>query len=115
MLPPSCSTVREGGPKMARAATADRSRAASDAHTGLRRGETAGLNSGDVDEDPATLFIARTHQAPLVDAPSKGRSRPATGQGRFEPDRQTVVVIGQWRVRLIDEGAASTHMHDLLC
>lgn len=75
------------------------------AHTGLRRGETAGLNWGDLDTHAATLSIARTRQATggrTVEAPVKTR----TSRRRIDLDRGTVTVLERWHRQLTDEGAA---------
>lgn len=82
------------------------------AHTGIRRGELAGLNWGDLDRTHARLSITRSRQAAggaTVEAAVKTR----TSRRCIDLDPATLTVIDDWRRRLVDEGAeirASTPM-----
>lgn len=74
------------------------------AHTGLRRGEVAGLNWGDLDTGTATLSIARTRQVTggrTVEAAVKTRS----SRRRVDLDTGTLDILEHWRLRLAEEGA----------
>lgn len=74
------------------------------AHTGLRRGEVAGLNWGDLDTGAATVSITRTRQVTggrTIEAPVKTR----TSRRRLDLDTGTLDVLEHWRQRLADEGA----------
>lgn len=74
------------------------------AHTGLRRGELAGLNWGDLDTHAATVSIARTRQVTggrTIEAPVKTR----TSRRRVDLDTGTLDVLKHWRQRLVEEGA----------
>lgn len=75
------------------------------AHTGLRRGEVAGLNWGDLDTRAAALSITRSRQVTggrTVEAPVKTR----TSRRRIDLDPGTIKVLARWRSRLTEEGAA---------
>jgi integrase len=74
------------------------------AYTGLRRGEVAGLNWGDLDTDAATISIARSRQVTggrVIEAPVKTR----TSRRRVDLDTGTLDVLEHWRQRLVEEGA----------
>lgn len=74
------------------------------AHTGMRRGEVAGLNWGDLDVAGSSLSIVRTRQATMgrtVEGPVKTR----TSRRRIDLDPNTVALLEQWRHRLVTEGA----------
>ena len=74
------------------------------AHTGLRRGEVAGLNWGDLDTGAAAISITRTRQATAgrtIEAPVKTR----TSRRRVDLDTGTLDVLNRWRQHLVDEGA----------
>jgi integrase len=74
------------------------------AHTGMRRGELAGLNWGDLDVAASSLSITRTRQATMgrnIEGPEKTR----TSRRRIDLDPNTVTLLEQWRHRLIAEGA----------
>ena len=74
------------------------------AHTGLRRGEVAGLNWGDLDTHAATLSITRTRQViggRTIEAPVKTR----TSRRRVDLDTGTLDILERWRLRLAEEGA----------
>jgi integrase len=74
------------------------------AHTGMRRGEVAGLNWSDLDVAGASLTIVRTRQATMgrtVECPVKTR----TSRRRVDLDANTVAVLDRWRHRLTAEGA----------
>lgn len=75
-----------------------------DAHTGMRRGELAGLNWSDLDVAAAALSIVRTRQATMgrtVEGPVKTR----TSRRRIDLDANTLALLEQWRHRLVAEGA----------
>lgn len=77
------------------------------AHTGMRRGELAGLNWGDLDTSTSSLSIARSRQATMgctVERPLKTR----TSRRRIDLDATTIRVLERWRQRLITDGAAVT-------
>ena len=82
------------------------------AHTGMRRGELAGLNWGDLDVATSGLSIVRTRQATMgrtVEGPLKTRN----SRRRIDLDTNTLALLERWRHRLIGEGAtieASTPM-----
>jgi integrase len=74
------------------------------AHTGIRRGEVAGLNWGDLDSGRSSVSIARSRQATMgrtVEGPVKTR----TSRRRIDLDANTVTLLEQWRGRLVAEGA----------
>ncbi len=74
------------------------------AHTGLRRGEVAGLNWGDLDTHAAALSVARSRQVTggrTVEAPVKTR----TSRRRIDLDPGTIKILARWRRHLTDEGA----------
>ena len=74
------------------------------AHTGMRRGEVAGLNWGDLDVCASSLSIVRSRQATMgrtVEGPVKTR----TSRRRIDLDAGTVELLVQWRHRLVREGA----------
>ena len=74
------------------------------AHTGMRRGELAGLNWGDLQVAASSVSIARTRQATMgrtVESPVKTR----TSRRRIDLDANTVDVLQRWRHRLVTEGA----------
>ncbi len=74
------------------------------AHTGMRRGELAGLNWGDLDAAASSLSIARTCQATMgrtVEGPVKTR----TSRRRIDLDHTTIDLLERWRRCLITEGA----------
>jgi len=77
------------------------------AYTGIRRGELAGLNWGDLDTATSSITIARTRQVTpdgVIQAPVKTR----TSRRRIDLDPDTVRVLQRWRCRLTSEGAAIT-------
>ncbi len=77
------------------------------AHTGMRRGELAGLNWGDLDLAASSLSIVRTRRTTMgrtVEGPVKTR----TSRRRIDLDHTTVDVLEQWRRCLIAEGASIT-------
>lgn len=77
------------------------------AHSGMRRGEVAGLNWGDLNPRTAHLSIARTRQSTggrTVEAPVKTR----TSRRCIDIDQQTLEVLARWRQRLVREGATIT-------
>ncbi len=82
------------------------------AHTGIRRGELAGLNWGDLDRTHVRLSITRSRQSAggtTVEAAVKTR----TSRRCIDLDPATLTIIDDWRRRLVDEGAeirASTPM-----
>lgn len=74
------------------------------AHTGMRRGEVAGLNWSDLDTAMSSLSIVRTRQTTLgrtVEGPVKTR----TSRRRIDLDPNTIAVLDRWRHRLSTEGA----------
>lgn len=74
------------------------------AHTGMGRGELAGLNWGDLDLAASSLSIARTRQVTMgrtVEGPVKTR----TSRRRINLDSNTTTLLEQWRQRLVTEGA----------
>jgi integrase len=74
------------------------------AHTGIRRGELAGLNWGDLHVATSSVSITRTRQATMgrtIEAPVKTR----TSRRRIDLDANTVAVLEHWRHRLVGEGA----------
>ena len=74
------------------------------AHTGIRRGELAGLNWSDVDITASSLLIARTRQVTMgrtVEGPVKTH----TSRRRIDLDVNTMTLLQQWRQRLATEGA----------
>lgn len=74
------------------------------AHTGMRRGELAGLNWGDLDTTTSSLSISRTRQATMgrtIEGPVKTR----TSRRRIGLDPNTINVVKQWGQRLASEGA----------
>lgn len=74
------------------------------AHTGMRRGEVAGLNWGDLAVGASSLSIVRSRQATMgrtVEGPVKTR----TSRRRIDLDANTVALLEQWRRRLVTEGA----------
>ncbi len=74
------------------------------AHTGMRRGEVAGLNWGDLHVTNSSVSIARTRQATMgrtVESPVKTR----TSRRRIDLDTNTMRVLEHWHRRLISEGA----------
>ncbi len=74
------------------------------AHTGMRRGEVAGLNWGDLDVNTSSLSIVRTRQVTMgrtVEGPVKTR----TSRRRIDLDVNTVALLEQWWRRLVIEGA----------
>lgn len=74
------------------------------AHTGMRRGELAGLNWGDLDVNTSSLSIVRTRQVTMgrtVEGPVKTR----TSRRRIDLDTNTVTVLQRRRHRLTREGA----------
>ena len=74
------------------------------AHTGMRRGEVAGLNWSDLDVAASSLSIVRSRQATMgrtVEGPVKTR----TSRRRIDLDANTVALLEDWRQRLVDEGA----------
>jgi len=74
------------------------------AHTGIRRGELAGLNWGDLDAESASLSIVRTRQVTsggTVEAPVKTR----TSRRRIDLDANTTRTLRRWQRRLNHEGA----------
>lgn len=74
------------------------------AHSGMRRGEVAGLNWGDLNPRTAHLSIARTRQSTggrTVEAPVKTR----TSRRCIDIDEHTLEVLDHWRQRLVREGA----------
>ena len=77
------------------------------AHTGIRRGELAGLNWVELNETAETLSIARTHQVAagrVVEAAVKTRS----SRRSIDLDSRTMAVLTRWRRRLTREGAVIT-------
>jgi integrase len=77
------------------------------AHTGIRRGELAGLNWGDLDRTHARLSITRSRQAAAgttVEAAVKTR----TSRRSIDLDETTLTIFNNWRRRLTDEGADLT-------
>jgi integrase len=74
------------------------------AHTGMRRGELAGLNWGDLHVAASSVSITRTRQATMgrtIEAPVKTR----TSRRRIDLDADTIAVLEHWRHRLVTEGA----------
>lgn len=74
------------------------------AHSGMRRGEVAGLNWGDLDIGASSLSIVRSRQATMgrtVEGPVKTR----TSRRRIDLDPNAVELLQQWRHRLVTEGA----------
>ncbi|MGA7758903.1 MAG: site-specific integrase [Ilumatobacteraceae bacterium] len=74
------------------------------AHTGMRRGEVAGLNWGDLHVATSSVSIVRTRQATMgrtVESPVKTR----TSRRRIDLDANTLHVLERWRHRLATEGA----------
>jgi integrase len=74
------------------------------AHTGMRRGEVAGLNWGDLHIPASSVSIVRTRQATMgrtVESPVKTR----TSRRRIDLDADTIAVLEHWRHRLVTEGA----------
>lgn len=75
------------------------------AHTGIRRGELAGLNWGDLDPSNARLSITRSRQAVRgVEAAVKTR----TSRRCIDIDHTTLDTIGRWRRHVTKEGAHLT-------
>ncbi len=73
------------------------------AHTGMRRGELAGLNWGDLHTTASSVSIVRTRQTTMgrtVESPVKTRT-----SRRIDLDANTVRVLERWRHRLVTEGA----------
>ncbi len=74
------------------------------AHTGMRRGELAGLNWSDLDIAASSLSIVRTCQATMgrtIEGPVKTR----TSRRRIDLDPNTVDLLARWRRCLVAEGA----------
>ena len=74
------------------------------AHTGMRRGEVASLNWGDLHIPASSVSIARTRQSTMgrtVESPAKTR----TSRRRIDLDANTIAVLEQWQHRLVGEGA----------
>ncbi len=74
------------------------------AHTGMRRGELAGLNWSDLDVAASALSIVRTRQATMgrtVEGPVKTR----TSRRRIDLDANTLALLEEWRHRLVTDGA----------
>ncbi len=77
------------------------------AYTGIRRGELAGLNWGDLDTATRSIAIVRTRQITpdgTIQAPVKTR----TSRRLNYLDPNTVRVLQRWRYRLGGEGAVIT-------
>jgi integrase len=77
------------------------------AHTGLRRGELAGLNWGDLDTNRWRLSITRSRQmagSQTIEASVKTR----TSRRCIDLDPTTLQVLARWRQRLLAEGADPT-------
>jgi integrase len=74
------------------------------AHTGMRRGEVAGLNWGDLHISASSVSIVRTRQSTMgrtVESPVKTR----TSRRRIDLDANTMHVLERWQQRLEAEGA----------